>query len=61
MSELGSVHGRVELDQNVAGPHGLPVAHVDGVNDTGLEWLDHLGAPARDDLARCGGHDVDAS
>ena len=56
MFELGGVHGWVELDQNV----GQPVAHVDRSHDS-LERLDHLGAAARNNLARCGRHDVDAS
>ena len=61
MFELGVVHGRIELDQNVAGLDALPVTHVDRSHDTSLERLDHLGAAARNDLALGGRDDVDAS
>ena len=49
------VHGRIELDQHVAGLDRLPVLHTDGPHHTGLERLDDLGAAARHDFSgrRC--------
>jgi len=40
------VHGRIELDQYVAGFDRLPVLHPNGAYHTGLERLDDLGATA---------------
>ncbi len=45
------VHGRIEFDQGLAGLDHLSVANMDGPHDAGLEWLDDLGTPARNDLA----------
>ena len=59
MIALGGVHGRIELDQDIAGLDALPVLHMDRAHDAGLERLDDLGAAARHDLARRGGDDVD--
>jgi hypothetical protein len=56
---VGLVHGGVELDQRIARLHALSVTHVDRTHHPDLERLDHLGAPARDDPARCRGDDVD--
>ena len=53
------VHRRIELDQHVAGLDALPIADMDRANNAGLERLNHLGPAARDDLAGCGGNDVD--
>ena len=60
MVAFGLGHGRIELDQHVAGLDALPITDVDRANDAGLERLDHLGAAGRNDLARRGGDDVDA-
>ena len=56
---FGGIHGRIELDQHVAGFNRLPVLHPDGANHPGLERLDDLGAPARHDLPGRRSHDVD--
>jgi hypothetical protein len=32
MAELGTAHGRVKLDKDVAGPDALTVAHMDGTH-----------------------------
>ena len=61
MPLLGAGHGRIELDQDLAGLDPLPVADMDRAHHTGLEGLDQLGAAARDDLALCRRHDVDAA
>ena len=59
MVALGFVYGRIEFDQDVAGLDLLPVLHTDRAHHPGLERLDHLGAPARHDLAGRRGDDVD--
>src|SRR5262249_56849838 len=59
MVALGLVHGRIELDQHLAGLDALPIAHMDRAHHSGLERLDDLGAPAGDDLSRCRRNDVD--
>ena len=59
MPKLRLVHRRIELDQHVAGLDALPIADMDGANNAGLERLDHFGPAARNDLAGCGGNDVD--
>ena len=59
MPELGTAHGRIELDQDVAGLDALTVADMDRTHHAGLERLDDLGAAARNDLARRDGDDVD--
>jgi len=61
MPLLGAGHGRIELDQDLAGLDPLPVADMDRALHTGLEGLDQLGAAVRDDLALCRRHDVDAA
>ena len=59
MPELGTAHGRVELDEDVAGLDALTVADMDRAHHAGLERLDDLGAAARNDLARRDGDNVD--
>ena len=53
------VHGRIELDQHVAGLDRLPVLHPNGPHHPGLERLDDLGAAARHDLSGRRRNDVD--
>ena len=53
------VHGRIELNQYVAGFDRLPVLHPNGAYHTGLERLDDLGATAWHDLSGCRCNDVD--
>ena len=57
---FGLRHGRIELDQHVAGLDALPITDMDCANDAGLERLDNLGAPCWNNFARRGGDDVDA-
>ena len=52
---------RVELDQHIAGLHGVTVMHMDRADEADLEGLDDLRPSARDDLARRGGDDVDGA
>ena len=59
MPELGTAHGRVELNEDVAGPDALTVADMDRTHHAGLERLDGFGAAARNDLARRDGDNVD--
>ena len=59
MIAFGRVHGRIELDQHVAGLDRLPVVHMDGAHHPGLERLDDLGAAARHDFAGRRRDDVD--
>src|SRR5450759_857754 len=59
MIDFGLGHGRIKLDEDFAGLDALPVTDVDRANDACLERLDHLGAPAWNDLARRSGDDVD--
>ena len=59
MPELGTAHGRIELDKDVVGIDALAVADMDRTHDAGLERLDGLGTAARNDLARRHGDDVD--
>ena len=49
------VHGRIELDQHVAGLDRLSVLHPNGPHHTCLERLDDLRAAARNDFSarRC--------
>ena len=61
MIAFGLRHGRIELDQHVAGLDALPIADVDCANHTGLERLNNLGAPGWNNLARRGGNDVDGT
>ena len=56
---LRVVHGRIELDQHVAGFDRLAVLDVDRAHHAGLERLDDLGAAGRNDLAGGRGDDVD--
>jgi hypothetical protein len=56
---LGLIHGRVKLDQNLAGGDGLSIVHMDGANDAGFERLDYLGSPAGDDPTCCGRDNVE--
>ena len=51
MIAFRDIHGRIELDQHVAGPDHLPVLHVDRAHHAGLERLDDLGAATRHDLS----------
>src|SRR4051794_7792101 len=51
--------GRVELNQNIACPHGISILNVDGTNDTAAEWLDDLAASGRHHLSKGGRDDVD--
>src|SRR5215472_17319780 len=53
------VHGRIELDQHVAGLDRLSVLHPNGSHNPGLERLDDLGAAARHDLSTRRRNDVD--
>jgi hypothetical protein len=53
------VHGRIELDQHVAGLDRLSVLHPNGAHNPGLERLDGLGAAARHDLSARRCNDVD--
>ena len=59
MVALGLVDGRVELDEDLPGGDGLAVLDMDGANHSGLERLDHLGAPAGHDLSGRGRDDID--
>ena len=52
VAELGVADGRIEFDENVAGPHALAVSHMDGAHHGGFERLDDLGAHVGYDLAR---------
>src|SRR5262249_1525822 len=56
---FGLVHSRIELDQDLPSLDALPIPHMDGPHYAGLERLDHLGAPARDNFSWCRGDDVD--
>ena len=49
------IHGRIELDQHVAGLDRLSVLHPNGPHHACLERLDDLGAAARNDFSarRC--------
>ena len=53
------VHGRIELDQHVAGLDRLSVVHPNGAHNPGLERLDDLGAATRHDLSARRCNDVD--
>src|SRR5262249_43256938 len=59
MPELGTAHGRVELEKDVAGIYFLTVADMDATYDASLERLDGFGAAARNDFARRHGDNVD--
>src|SRR5262249_38332405 len=59
MPELGTAHGRVELEKDVTGIYFLPVADMDATHDASLERLDGLRAAARNDLAGCHSDNVD--
>src|SRR5262249_1820698 len=59
MPELGTAHGRVELEKDVTGIYFLTVADMDATHDASLERLDGLRAAARNDLARRHGDNVD--
>src|SRR5262249_16415589 len=58
MVAFGFVHGRIELDQDLADFHALPIAHTDCPHYPGLERLDHLGPSARDDFSPRRGDEV---
>ena len=58
---IGRVDRRVELDQHLARLDGVAIMHMDRADDADLEGLDDFGPPARDDLARCSGDDVDGT
>ena len=55
------VHGRIELDQHVAGLDRLPVLNTNGPHHTGLERLDDLGAAARHDFSSRRCDDIDGA
>src|SRR5215470_2829093 len=59
VTELSFSHRRIELDENLAGLHALPIVHMDRANDASLERLYDLGATARNDPARRRGDDID--
>ena len=59
MPELGTAHGRVKLDKNVAGPDALTVADMDRTHYAGLKRLDRFGSAGRNDFARRHGDNVD--
>ena len=56
---FGAVHGRVELDQEIAGVDMLAVDHMDRPDNAGVERLDNLAAAAGHDLTLRRGDDVD--
>ncbi len=56
---IGQGIRRIQLDQRLARPDGLPVRHADRFDGGRLDGLDHLGAFARDDPAAGRGHHVD--
>ncbi len=56
---LGIAHGRIELDENVAGLDALAILDMDGADDAGGERLHHLDAAAGHDLAGRRGDDID--
>jgi hypothetical protein len=45
---FGGRHGRIEFDETLPGGDVLPVTHVNGSNDTSLEWLHEFGPAAWD-------------
>src|SRR5262245_26981140 len=59
MPELGTAHGRIELEKNVASIYLLTIADMDATHDARLERLDCLGAAARNDLAGRHGDNVE--
>ena len=59
MLALGLGHRAVEFDQNLAGRDLVAVLHMDRRYDSGLQRLNGLGAPGRNDLAGCRRDDVD--
>src|SRR5262245_27053542 len=59
MPELGTAHGRIELEKNVASIYLLTIADMDATHDACLERLDCLGAAARNDLAGRHGDNVE--
>src|ERR1700730_7745869 len=61
VAEIRLVHGRIELDQNVADPDLLPIVHKDCASHTDLEGLHDLGMTGRDDLALGNGDDIDTA
>ena len=51
MIAFGLVHGRIELDQDLARFDGLSIAHMNCADHTGLERLNDFGAPARNNFS----------
>jgi hypothetical protein len=56
---VGAGGGGVQLHQQLAGSHPVPVLHEDAAHHAGLQRLDELGAFAHHDAPGRYGHDVD--
>ena len=61
VAEIRLVHGRVQLDQDIADLHFLPIADQDGANHADLERLHDLRMSGRDDLAFGDGDNIDVA
>jgi hypothetical protein len=55
---IGSGHSGVQRNQYLAGFHPVTIFHHDGLDYTGLQRLDDLGAVGDDDAPRGNRHDV---